>query len=88
MGVWTNMAVERTARETADPGYQVAVVSDATSSINVDWLRAVLTYALTNIATILTTAEVTAAPGESHPCVRSRGQRGDHSGIEFRRSSP
>lgn len=61
VGVWTNMAVEHTARDAADFGYQVTVVSDATSSINGDWQRAALSYALTNIATISTTAEVTAA---------------------------
>jgi ureidoacrylate peracid hydrolase len=57
VGVWTNMAVEHTARSAADHGYAVTVVSDATSSINEDWQRAALSYALTNIATIATTAE-------------------------------
>jgi len=61
VGVWTNMAVEHTARDAADLGYRVAVVSDATSSINADWQRAALGYALTNIATITQTADVTAA---------------------------
>jgi ureidoacrylate peracid hydrolase len=60
VGVWTNMAVEHTARDAADFGYRVTVVSDATSSINADWQRVALNYALTNIATIATTAEVTA----------------------------
>lgn len=63
VGVWTNMAVEHTARDAADRGYRVTVVSDATSSINADWQRAALGYALTNIATITDTAAVTAALG-------------------------
>ena len=58
VGVWTNMAVEHTARDAADFGYAVTVVSDATSSINADWQRVALGYALTNIATISTTEEV------------------------------
>jgi gluconolactonase len=61
VGVWTNMAVEHTARDAADFGYTVTVVSDATSSINADWQRVALGYALTNIATISTTEEVTAS---------------------------
>jgi ureidoacrylate peracid hydrolase len=60
VGVWTNMAVEHTARDAADFGYAVTVVSDATSSINADWQRVALGYALTNIATIATTEETVA----------------------------
>jgi len=63
VGVWTNMAVEHTARDAADHGYRVTVVSDATSSINEDWQQAALGYALTNIVTIASTAEVGAAFG-------------------------
>ncbi|MEE6295042.1 cysteine hydrolase [Georgenia wangjunii] len=65
VGVWTNMAVEHTVRDAADLGYRVAIVSDATSSINEDWQRAALGYALTNIATITDTAAVTAALGSA-----------------------
>jgi ureidoacrylate peracid hydrolase len=61
VGVWTNMAVEHTARDAADLGYRVTVVSDATSSINADWQRVALGYALTNITTIASTEEVVAA---------------------------
>ena len=56
VGVWTNMAVEHTARDAADRGYNVTVVADATSSINADWQYAALGYALTNIAVISNTA--------------------------------
>ncbi|GHE06961.1 cysteine hydrolase family protein [Klenkia taihuensis] len=61
VGVWTNMAVEHTVRDAADAGYEVTIVSDATSSINADWQRAALGYALTNIATVATTTEVVEA---------------------------
>lgn len=61
VGVWTNMAVEHTVRDAADLGYRAVIVSDATSGINAEWQHAALSYALTNIATISTTAEVTAA---------------------------
>jgi gluconolactonase len=60
-GVWTNMAVEHTARDAADHGYRVVVVSDATSTINDEWQQAALNYALTNIATVATTELVVAA---------------------------
>ena len=60
VGVWTNMAVEHSARDAADAGYRVTVVSDATSSINADWQQAALSYALQNIVDIRTTAEVVA----------------------------
>jgi ureidoacrylate peracid hydrolase len=61
VGVWTNMAVEHTARDAADHGYRVTVVSDATSSINADWQNVAMSYALTNIVTIGSTAEVVEA---------------------------
>ncbi|MCW3492682.1 cysteine hydrolase family protein [Microbacterium sp. SSM24] len=64
VGVWTNMAVEHTARDAADFGYAVTVVSDATSSINADWQRVALGYALTNIATIATTEATVAMLSE------------------------
>jgi ureidoacrylate peracid hydrolase len=65
VGVWTNMAVEHTARDAADFGYAVTVVSDATSGINADWHRVALGYALTNIADIRTAEEVAATLGEA-----------------------
>jgi gluconolactonase len=63
VGVWTNMAVEHSARDAVDHGYRVTFVSDATSTINADWQAAALGYALTNIVTITDTAEVVAALG-------------------------
>jgi len=59
-GVWTNMAVEHTVRDAADHGYRSVLVTDATSSISADWHRAAISYALTNIADLVTTADVTA----------------------------
>jgi len=38
-GVATNFVVEGTAREAADLGYRVAVLSDASESINDEWQR-------------------------------------------------
>jgi ureidoacrylate peracid hydrolase len=61
VGVWTNMAVEHTARDAADHGYRVTVASDATSSINAEWQHAALNYALTNITNIVDTATITEA---------------------------
>ncbi|GLY08774.1 cysteine hydrolase [Actinoplanes sp. NBRC 101535] len=60
-GAWTNMAVEHTVREAADHGYEVTIVSDATSSLSDEWQQAALGYALTNIATIANTAETAAS---------------------------
>jgi nicotinamidase-related amidase len=59
-GVWTNMAVEHTVRDAADHGYRAVLVTDATSSINEEWQNAATGYALTNIAQLVTTADVVA----------------------------
>ncbi|WP_291049622.1 isochorismatase family cysteine hydrolase [Herbiconiux sp.] len=61
VGAWTNMAVEHTVRDAADHGYEVTIVSDATSSLSEDWQRGALDYALTNIATVAVTADVVEA---------------------------
>jgi len=61
VGAWTNMAVEHTVREAADHGYQVTIVSDATSSLSDEWQHAAISYALTNIAAITDTATAAAA---------------------------
>lgn len=61
VGAWTNMAVEHTVRDAADHGYEVTIVSDATSSLSADWQRAALGYALTNIAAVEDTAAVTSS---------------------------
>ena len=60
-GAWTNMSVEHTARTAADKGYRVVVPEDACSTMNADWHRASLDYAMANVATITTTDAVIAA---------------------------
>jgi gluconolactonase len=57
-GVWTNMAVEHTTRDAADHGYRALVATDATSSLSADWQHAALSYALTNIAELVLTADI------------------------------
>ena len=67
-GAWTNMSIEHTARHAADAGYRVIVVSDGTSTLNVEWQEAALKYALTQVATIATCAEVASSfPPRSEP---------------------
>jgi nicotinamidase-related amidase len=61
VGAWTNMAVEHTIRDAADHGYEVTIVSDATSSLSLEWQHAALNFALTNIASIGDTATISAA---------------------------
>jgi gluconolactonase len=62
-GAFTNMSVEHTARHGADAGYDVLVPSDGTSSMNEEWHRAALDYALTQVATIATCEEIADAFG-------------------------
>lgn len=62
-GAWTNFSVEHTSRDGADLGYEVVVASDGTCTIDDDWQRAALGYALTNIAAIATCSEIAAAIG-------------------------
>ena len=62
-GAWTNFSIEHTARTGADLGYEVAVISDGTSTIDDEWQHAALSYALTNIAEIGTTEEALRALG-------------------------
>jgi gluconolactonase len=59
-GAWTNFSIEHTARHAADAGYHAIVVTDGTSTIDDDWQRAALEYALTNIADRASTKEVRA----------------------------
>jgi gluconolactonase len=62
-GAWTNMSIEHTARHAADAGYQVVVASDGTSTVDEEWQRAALEYAMTNVATVGTCAEIAEALG-------------------------
>jgi gluconolactonase len=60
-GAWTNMSIEHTARHGADAGYEVVVASDGTSTTGDEWQSAALNYAMTNVATVATCAEIKAA---------------------------
>ena len=51
-GAWTNMSIEHTARTGADKGYTMIIPEDACSTMNHDWHRAAINYALTNVAAI------------------------------------
>jgi gluconolactonase len=62
-GAWTNMSIEHTARHGADAGYEVVVASDGTSTTGDEWQHAALNYAMTNVATVATCAEIKGALG-------------------------
>jgi gluconolactonase len=60
-GAWTNMSIEHTARHAADAGYRAIVPSDGTSTVNDEWQHAALNYAMQNVASVATCAEIAAA---------------------------
>ncbi|MEL7275604.1 MAG: isochorismatase family protein [Pseudomonadota bacterium] len=60
-GSWTNMSVEHTARTGADKGYTIVVPEDACSTMNADWHRASIDYALTNVSVVTNVDAVIAA---------------------------
>jgi gluconolactonase len=62
-GAWTNMSIEHTARHGADAGYEIVVASDGTSTIDDEWQHAALNYALTNVGTVASCAEIAEALG-------------------------
>jgi gluconolactonase len=64
-GAWTNMSIEHTSRTGADKGYVVVVPEDGCSTMNADWHNASINYALQNVATVTSCAEVIAALGGS-----------------------
>ena len=66
-GAWTNMSVEHTARTGADKGYAIIVPEDACSTMNADWHRASIEYAMANVATITSVDRVIAALGVNRP---------------------
>jgi gluconolactonase len=57
-GAWTNMSIEHTARHAADAGYRAIVASDGTSTVNDEWQNAALNYAMQNVASVATCAEI------------------------------
>ncbi len=62
-GSWTNMSVEHTARTGADKGFHMIVPEDACSTMNDDWHRASINFAMQNVATVTHTDAVIAALG-------------------------
>ncbi|KIT16221.1 isochorismatase family protein [Jannaschia aquimarina] len=60
-GAWTNMSIEHTARTGADKGYLMVIPEDACSTMNADWHRASIDYAMRNVALVTKTADVIAA---------------------------
>jgi gluconolactonase len=62
-GAWTNMSIEHTARHAADAGYRAVVASDGTSTTGDDWQNVALNYAMQNVATFGTCAEIAEALG-------------------------
>ncbi len=62
-GAWTNMSIEHTARTGADKGYFVVVPEDCCSTMNADWHRASIQYAMQNVAAVTKASEVIAALG-------------------------
>lgn len=51
-GAWTNMSVEHTARTGADKGFRMIVPEDACSTMNQDWHKASIDFAMQNVADV------------------------------------
>ena len=60
-GSWTNMSVEHTARTGADKGFRMIVPENACSTMNADWHRASIEFAMQNVAGVTTVDAVIAA---------------------------
>ncbi|EBA07421.1 isochorismatase family protein [Sagittula stellata] len=62
-GAWTNMSIEHTARTGADKGYVMVIPEDGCSTMNADWHRASIDYAMQNVALVTKVDEVIGALG-------------------------
>jgi len=62
-GAWTNMSIEHTARTGADKGYVMVIPEDGCSTMNADWHRASIDYALQNVSLVTKTGDVITALG-------------------------
>src|SRR5271167_4039281 len=60
-GAWTNMSIEHTARTGADKGYVVITPEDCCATMNADWHRASIEYAMQNVAEVTKADAVIAA---------------------------
>ncbi len=62
-GAWTNMSIEHTSRTGADKGFFIVVPEDGCSTMNTEWHNASISFALQNVSTVTTCAEVKEALG-------------------------
>ncbi len=53
-GAWTNMSIEHTARTGADKGYVMVLPEDCCSTMNAEWHRASIDFAMQNVALVTT----------------------------------
>ena len=60
-GAWTNMSVEHTARTGADKGYVMITPEDCCATMNADWHKASIDYAMQNVAEVTKAEAVIAA---------------------------
>jgi gluconolactonase len=60
-GAWTNMSIEHTARTGADKGYVMVIPQDCCATMNADWHRASIDYAMRNVALVTDARDVIAA---------------------------
>jgi gluconolactonase len=66
-GAWTNMSIEHTARTGADKGYVMVVPEDCCATMNADWHRASIDYALRNVSAVTSSAAVVDALSRADP---------------------
>ena len=64
-GAWTNMSIEHTARTGADKGFVMIVPEDCCATMNADWHRASVDYALKNVSAVTVSTSVISAFGQS-----------------------
>ena len=60
-GAWTNMSIEHTARTGADKGYVIITPEDCCATMNADWHKASIEYAMRNVAEVTKADAVIAA---------------------------
>ena len=60
-GAWTNMSIEHTARTGADKGYVIITPEDCCSTMNAEWHKASIGYAMQNVSEVTKADAVIAA---------------------------
>jgi gluconolactonase len=60
-GAWTNMSIEHTARTGADKGYVIITPEDCCATMNAEWHKASIGYAMQNVAEVTKADAVIAA---------------------------